>query len=184
MLGHSEKEQHLFIPNIENFQAYHNRLDKLEVDMRQKINEFTYLDDYIEQKLIKFNAANKCKYVEEIETLKNKIWQLENHNSSLQYVISQHSTNTNLILNLYLKLENDFKKIDKWIELTQKLGCDNTENINAIRNVLHDNQNLLNIIGNIQKELNHLQQWADITDGRITENTNNIIQKYNDLNTR
>jgi len=178
VLGHSEKEQHLFIPNIENFQIYHNRLEKLEIDIRQKINEFTNLDDYIEQKFIKFNAANKCKYVEEIETLQNKVNKLENDN------ISQQTTNTNLILNLYLKIENDLKKLDKWTETIQKSVCDNTENMNAIRNVLQDNQNLLNIIGNIQKELNHLQQWADITDGRITENTNNIIQKYNDVNTR
>jgi hypothetical protein len=183
VLGHSEKEQHLFLPNIENFQIVHNRLENLESDLRHKINEFTNLDDYINNKFNLLNKANTCKYQEEIETLKNKVGQLENDNRSLQYVISQQTMNINLILSSYIKVENDLKKLDKWTETTQNIVCDNTLKINEIKKELQNN-NLCNIVTNLQKEIYQFQQWADIKEGSITENTINIksiIQKNNEI---
>ena len=183
VFGHSEKEQHLFIPNVENFQLYHNRLENLESDMRDKINELANLDEYIEQKFNKFNVANTRKFQEQIETLTNKVNKLEDDNRFLQFVISQQTTNTNLIINSYIKIENDLKKLDKWTETTQNLVCDNTLKLNEIKKELQ-NDNLCNIVANIQKEIYHFEHWADIKEGCITENTNNIksiIQKNNEI---
>lgn len=140
------------LPNNENKKNIVPIVSHLENNHNKKTNEFQYIDEYISKKCADINSNIINKYEDDLQNLKNKIKNIEEENKNLQFVISHQTNVTSLIAEKTVKIDNELIAFHKHNEYTDKLLCENANNISKFQTQII---NLQNWTDNIQKLLNN-----------------------------
>lgn len=179
--GHNEQDIITQLPNVDNIQKIYQRILNIESfcnSIYTQQNNLNQLNS--NQNIYTYN------YQDEIEIVKNKIKMIENDHTNLQFVIRQQSTVNTLLLEKYVKIENDINHLNSIDTNNLKLISEYQNDLNLLRKNIDDTNN--NFIKGIQifetnmantiLEIQERQKWIE----EINQNQHQYtIQKFKSL---